>query len=212
MSSQKTFYEILGIERSASQEQVRAAFRKLARERHPDRFQGLVRREAESEFQAITEAYNILSDAERRVRYDQSQQGAGGGEGLTKPRDLARAMLAKAVSLVKTGDTTRAGEFFAQAVAHDPQSAKAHQLYGSFLAQHGGRIEEALRQLDQAVKLDPLNVRVLLDASRLFARARMFSRATRLAESAAELSPDDPTVESWLQQLRQAARGEGGRS
>jgi len=211
MSNQKNFYEVLGIEQSASQEQVRSAFRKLARERHPDRFQGVVRRDAEREFQAITEAYNILSDPERRARYDQTLQGAGGSEGLTNPRELARAMLAKAVSLMKAGDTSRAGEFFSHAVAHDPQSAKAHHLYGSFLAQHGGRLEEALRQLDQAVKLDPLNVRVLLDASRLFARARMFTRASRLAETAAELSPDDPTVESWLQQLKQAARGEGGR-
>jgi DnaJ-class molecular chaperone len=211
MSSQKNFYEVLGIDQSASQEQVRSAFRKLARERHPDRFQGVVRKDAEREFQAITEAYNILSEPERRARYDQTLQSAGGSEGLTNPRELARAMLAKAVSLMRAGDTSRAGEFFSQAVAHDPQSAQAHHLYGSFLAQHGGRLEEALRQLDQAVKLDPLNVRVLLDASRLFARARMFTRATRLAETAAELSPDDPTVESWLQQLRQAARGEGGR-
>jgi len=211
MSSQKSFYEVLGIEQTANQEQVRSAFRKLARERHPDRFQGAARKEAEHEFQAITEAYNILSEPERRSRYDQSLQSAAGPEGLTNPRELARAMLAKAVSLMKAGDTTRAGEFFAMAVAHDPQSAKAHHLYGSFLAQHGGRLEEALRQLDQAVKLDPLNERLLLDASRLFARAHMYTRATRLAESAAELSPDDPTVESWLQQLRQAARGEGGR-
>lgn len=211
MSSQKNFYEVLGIDQAASQEQVRTAFRKLARERHPDRFQGAMRRDAERDFQTITEAYNVLSNPEHRSRYDQSLQGAGGSEGLTNPRDLARALLAKAVGLTKAGETSRAGEFFAQAVAHDPQNAKAHHLYGSFLAQHGGRLEEALRQLDQAVKLDPLNERVLLDASRLFARARMFTRATRLAEAAAELSQDDPTVESWLLQLRQAARGESGR-
>ncbi|MGE5235562.1 MAG: DnaJ domain-containing protein [Acidobacteriota bacterium] len=205
MPVQRDFYAILGVDGQASEEQIRAAFRRLARERHPDRFQGRAKREAEIEFQEITEAYNVLVDPERRSRYDQSLSQTG-RETLSNPRDVARALLAKAVGLMKEGDHTRAGEFFSQSVAHDPQNARGRHLYAMFLAQHAGRLDEALRQVDQAAKLDPLNVRILLDASRLFAKAKMIVRATRLAESAAELSPDDPAVESWLQQLRQSSR------
>jgi DnaJ-class molecular chaperone len=205
MQGQRDFYEILGLEREASEEQVRAAFRRLARERHPDRYLGATKREAELAFQEITEAYNVLVDPERRSRYDQALSSPS-RDARSNPKDLAKAMLAKAVGLMKDGDHDRAGEFFSQSVAHDPQNARGRHLYAMFLAQHGGRLDEALRQVDQATKLDPMNVRILLDASRLFARAKMFARATRLAESAAELSPDDPAVESWREQLRQSSR------
>jgi hypothetical protein len=55
--------------------------------------------------------------------------------------------------------------------------------------------------------LDPLNPKLLLDAARVFAKANMGVRATRLAETAAQLSPDDPAIETLLRQLRQTGKG-----
>jgi curved DNA-binding protein CbpA len=211
MTGQRTYYEILGLEPQASAENVRAAFRRLARERHPDRYVPADRAVAEREFQAITEAYNVLSDPDRRARYDQGLASVS-RPNLSNPREVARALVAKAVGVMKLGEHAQAGELLAQAVAHDPQNARARHLYGLFLAQHGGRLDEGLRHLDQATKLDPVNVRLLLDASRLFAVARMFARAMRYAQAAAELSPGDPAVEVWLRQLHEtAARSEGAR-
>jgi curved DNA-binding protein CbpA len=211
LSAQRTYYEILGVDPQASADDVRSAFRRLARERHPDRYTPEDRLAAEREFQAITEAYNVLSDPERRARYDQGLANVS-RPNLANPREVARALVAKAIGLMKLGEHRQAGELLGQAVAHDPQSARARHLYGLFLAQHAGRLDEGLRQLDQAVKLDSVNVRLLLDASRLFALARMFTRATRLAQVAAELSPGDPAVELWLRQLHEtAARNEGAK-
>jgi curved DNA-binding protein CbpA len=212
MAGQRTYYEILGLDPQASAEDVRAAFRRLARERHPDRFDPADRAVAEREFQAFAEAYNVLSDPDRRARYDQGLTTNLTRTNLANPRDVARALVAKAVGLMKLGEHAQAGELLAQAVAHDPQNARARHLFGLFLAQHGGRLDEGLRHLDQATKLDPVNIRLLLDASRLFAMARMFARAMRYAQSAAELSPGDPAVESWLRQLHEtAARSEGAK-
>lgn len=208
MAGQKNYYEILGLDSNANGEQIRAAFRRLARERHPDRFQGAARSEAEVEFQDITEAYNALSDPSRRSRYDQAV--ANPAPDLSKPKDVAKAFLARAVMLLKSGDPRRAGECFSQAIAHDQTNARARQLFALFLAQHQNRLEEALRQIDQAARLEPLNSKILLDASKLFAQARMFARATRFAEQAAQIEPGDATVESWLEQLR-AVRGDGSR-
>ena len=70
MADQRSYYDVLGVDRAASTEEIRDAFRRLARDRHPDRLTGVERESAEREFQAITEAYNLLSNPESRARYD----------------------------------------------------------------------------------------------------------------------------------------------
>jgi curved DNA-binding protein len=65
----KDYYEILGVERSASADDVRKAYHKLAKEYHPDRNPGDKR--AEERFKDINEAYQVLSDQQKRARYDQ---------------------------------------------------------------------------------------------------------------------------------------------
>ena len=66
----RDYYEFLGIERSASAADVKSAFRKLARQWHPDRHQDSGKKEAEEKFKEIAEAYEVLSDDEKRRRYD----------------------------------------------------------------------------------------------------------------------------------------------
>jgi curved DNA-binding protein len=65
----KDYYKILGVERKASKEQIKSAYRKLALKTHPDRNPGDSR--AEERFKEINEAYQVLSDPEKRSRYDQ---------------------------------------------------------------------------------------------------------------------------------------------
>ncbi len=207
MTDRRSFYEVLEVDSRASEQEIRAAFRRLARSRHPDRFQGPARLTAEKEFQAITEAYNVLSDPDQRSRYDQTLGRPSAH--LSNPRDIARALLAKAVNLANSGDVAEANNLFAQAIAHDPDSAKAHHIYGVFLSKQVGGMEEGLRHLDQAVRLAPAEVKILIDASKAFARAKMLARATRFAQQAAQLAPDDPAITLWLQQLTVAA-GSGG--
>lgn len=80
--SKRDYYEVLGVARGASDDEIKKGFRKLARQYHPD-----VNREAgaEDRFKEITEAYEVLSDAQKRQRYDQfghAAAGAGGGAGF----------------------------------------------------------------------------------------------------------------------------------
>jgi curved DNA-binding protein len=65
----KDYYKILGIARTASQDEIRSAYRKLAREYHPDHNPG--NKQAEDKFKEINEAYQVLSDPQKRGRYDQ---------------------------------------------------------------------------------------------------------------------------------------------
>lgn len=65
----KDYYKILGLERSASADDVRKAYRKLAMQYHPDRNPD--NKQAEEKFKEINEAYQVLSDTQKRARYDQ---------------------------------------------------------------------------------------------------------------------------------------------
>ena len=84
----KDYYQILGLEKGASDDEIKRAFRKLAIKYHPDKNQGNA--EAEVKFKEINEAYQVLSDPEKKARYDQfgtadfdgSGFGAGGFGGF----------------------------------------------------------------------------------------------------------------------------------
>src|SRR4051812_48950823 len=69
MSSKRCFYEVLGVAREASSEDLRRAYKQLALKHHPDRNQGDA--SAEAAFKEVNEAYQILSDGEKRRMYDQ---------------------------------------------------------------------------------------------------------------------------------------------
>lgn len=71
MVSGKDYYKILGVDKNASEEDIKKAYRKLAREHHPDVVAEKDKPEAEKRFKEINEAYRILSDAEKRKMYDQ---------------------------------------------------------------------------------------------------------------------------------------------
>jgi molecular chaperone DnaJ len=84
MSTKRDYYEILGVSKSATQEEIKKAYRKVAIQFHPDKNPG--NKEAEEKFKEAAEAYEILSDSEKRAHYDRyghARQGGGGYGGHT---------------------------------------------------------------------------------------------------------------------------------
>jgi len=86
LSTRRDYYEILSVTRSASEQEIKSSYRKLAMQYHPDRNPGNA--EAEDKFKEAAEAYSILSDAQKRAQYDRhghagvSGAGAGGFNGF----------------------------------------------------------------------------------------------------------------------------------
>ena len=82
MSSKRDYYEILGVSKSATPEEIKKAYRKVAIQFHPDKNQG--DKAAEEKFKEAAEAYEVLSSAEKRTQYDRfghSRPGQGGFQG-----------------------------------------------------------------------------------------------------------------------------------
>lgn len=84
MNGKRDYYEVLGVGRSASEQEIKSAYRKLALQYHPDRNPGNA--QAEERFKEAAEAYSVLSDQQKRAGYDQfghagvgSAAGGGGG-------------------------------------------------------------------------------------------------------------------------------------
>lgn len=93
MSTKRDYYEVLGLSKGASEDEIKKAFRKMAKKYHPD-----VNKEADAEekFKEVNEAYEVLSDPEKKAAYDQygfagvdpNNQGFGGGAGFGGFEDI----------------------------------------------------------------------------------------------------------------------------
>lgn len=84
MAEKRDYYEVLGVSKTATPEEIKKAYRKKAIQYHPDKNPG--DKEAEEKFKEAAEAYDVLSDSEKRAKYDQfghsmGPQGFGGGGG-----------------------------------------------------------------------------------------------------------------------------------
>lgn len=94
----RDFYAVLALPRNATEDQIRQRFREMARLRHPDRFQGAEKEKAEVEFQEITQAFNTLSDPERRRMHDTELVRPTND---SDPRQLCRVYMQRGVKAYK---------------------------------------------------------------------------------------------------------------
>ena len=108
MAEKRDYYEVLGLQKGASEDEIKKAFRKMAMKYHPDKNPG--NKEAEEKFKEVNEAYSVLSDPDKKSKYDrfghagvdpngmggagfggQQAGGAAGGSGNKGPDDVVDA-------------------------------------------------------------------------------------------------------------------------
>jgi curved DNA-binding protein CbpA len=195
------YYEVLGVERSATELEIRDQFRKLAREQHPDRYRGPDKADAERKFQTLTEAVNVLTNAARRKQHD-NELASGAGKAGVDFAQIAKAYIAKGVKAYKEGDVKTAYENFDMAVKHNPQDAKAFHNLALAAARIQGMNKQAVQAIETAVQRDPVNFVYLKDAGMLCRRAGLVAKAERYFEEALKWDPSNLEVQGALSELR----------
>ena len=134
----KDYYKILGVDKNASQADIKSAYRKLAQKYHPDKNKG--DETAESKFKDVGEAYQVLSDPEKRNKYDtlgsnwQKHRQTGGGSGDFNWNDwVSRTQGGAGPRRQKSGRTV--GDFFSQGGSF---SDFFEQIFGSTYGKQAG--------------------------------------------------------------------------
>jgi curved DNA-binding protein CbpA len=197
------YYEVLGVERTASDNEIRERFRKLARENHPDRYRGTDKAEAERKFQSLTEAVNVLTNAARRRQHDAEITSPTAKSGTVDFAQIAKAYLAKGVKAYKERDFPGAYEQFDLAVKHNANDAKAHHYLALAASQIAGYTRQAVQAAEAAVQREPMNPQFLKDAGLLAKRAGLNAKAERYLDEALKWDHDNVEIQTALAELRQ---------
>lgn len=203
----KDFYVVLGLARNATEDQIRQRFRELARVRHPDRFQGAERVRADTEFQEITQAFNVLSDPERRRQHD-SELARPGSD--SDPKQLARAYMQRGVKAYKEKNFLEAADNFDRATKADPTSSQPWHYLAMACAQQENWLPRAVTAIERACELEPMNPSYQKQAGRICALAGQADRAVLHYRKAIQWGENDPAVLRALEELEKPSSSRRG--
>lgn len=185
------YYEILAIPRNATATEVRKAYAKLAKERHPDRFPDPVEKERASEFfKDLTAAYNTLGNERNRQAYDveiERPRAVG-------PEEIANNSYETGLQMFESRDYHGAVEHLRTAVHHMPREHRYHAALARALARNPNWVREAMQHLETAVGLAPRAAAYHAELARLFHAQGLKLRARKALETAYQLGPKDPEV------------------
>jgi curved DNA-binding protein CbpA len=203
----KDFYSILSVPRDAKPPQIKRRFIELARERHPDRFQGVEKVRAEEEFQSITEAFNVLMDPLQRRQHDLELAMPSHTGGRSDPGQLARVYLNRGIRAYKTNNLAEAADNFERATRAEPQNYQAWHHLALTCSREPRWLAKAQQAIERACELRPSHAPYFKLAGKIFALSKMTGRAKQYYNQALKLGGVDPAIHKALKALGQDVRG-----
>jgi tetratricopeptide (TPR) repeat protein len=183
------YYELLGVGRAATAAEVRQAYLRLAREKHPDLFADPGEKaRAQSFFQDLTTAFNTLHNEGSRREYDAQMDRPK----AVTPAEIAQEAYARGLQMLEAGQLEDAVTALHAAVHHAPNEARYHAALGRALARHPPAAREAIQALERAVQLAPGLAPLHAELAALFLKQGLRLRAQKAAEQALRLDPKEP--------------------
>ena len=196
----KDFYAVLSLPRNAKPPQIKERFLELARERHPDRFQGQDKDRAEIEFQDITEAFNILMDPVRRRQHD-LELDRPTGKAVHDPQEIVRVYLNRGIRAFKERNLAAAAANFSRAAEIDSENYQAWHHLALTCVREERWLPRAQEAIVKACELRPHHAPYLKLAGKIFARSGMTSRAKQYYNQALREGGSDPSITKALKAL-----------
>ena len=185
------YYQMLGVPPSASVAEIRQAYARLARDRHPDRFTDPAEKQrAQSAFQDLTTAFNALVNPRSRQEYDEARRRPQ----PRTPEEIARDAFERGQAALEQGALDDAVTLLRTAVHHAADEAAYHAALGRALLRIGSAAREAVQALERATQLAPRNPQAFADLAVALARQGLRLRAQKAVEAAVRLAPRDPKI------------------
>ncbi len=206
-------YAVLGVDRRASEQEIRKTYYNLARTYHPDRLRKShlqdIHEELEKMFAVITQAYNILAESSSREEYDRDQveRAAGRGKNLREPSVAARDSYLRGRKMLDSKKIFEAIRLFESAVNMDPSKSEYFYYLGVSQAQNPRWKKRAEESLTKAIEMNPGEAQGYLALARLYHRGGLEHKAN---EMYGEVLRWDPTNEEALAAVRVQQESAGG--
>ncbi|GLH72598.1 hypothetical protein GETHLI_11000 [Geothrix limicola] len=191
-------FNVLEIPPDASPEDIKAAYHRLAKRWHPDRFTGAEKVEAESKFRELAEAFSVLKDPAKRLSLQQQMpkpQPGMADRDIESPQERTPedwAAMAKAA--FEEGNTDQARALIHYAIRLDEEKASYHALLAAILEKEGGDLRAVVKALESAVRLAPRDVESHIKLATHFTTLGMAARAQRHLQTAREIAPNHPKL------------------
>jgi tetratricopeptide (TPR) repeat protein len=202
MSSKRDYYEVLGVSKSTSVDELKKQYRKLALKFHPDRNKSA---EAPEHFKEISEAYAVLSDTEKRQLYD--QHGHAGVDGRYSRQDIFQGARGggfdsndvwgwrnKGGALYSLGKYDEAIKCYDKAIEIDPDNPVVWNNKGLALNSLG-KYDEAITSYDKAIEIDPDDADTWNNKGLALNSLGKYDEAITSYDKAIEIDPDD--ADTW---------------
>jgi len=196
-SSGKDPYTVLGVTRTASESEIRAAYYALARRYHPDHMRKRhledLLREIEMMFASMTEAYNILGDERSRQEYDRSALEAAAGRQKEKsdPVAVARDLYLRGRREMDAGHTFEAIRLFEAATQSDPSRFEYFHFLGVCQGQNPRWRKRAEENLLKTISMNPSAPQAYVELARIYRKGGLERRALEMYGQALKWEPDN---------------------
>jgi len=199
------FYGVLGVSRNATSEQIKDRFLQLTRERHPDRFHGAEKQQAELGFQSITQAFNVLSNPERRRLHDLEL--ARPTASKADPGELGRVFMQRGVKAYKGKNFIEAADNFSRATEADPGNALAWHHLARTCMQEERWMSRATAAIVRDCELEPMKVEYHKLAGQIFLKSGERDKAANYFRQAIRWGGEDAEVRAALDTLEGKRKG-----
>jgi len=188
------YYAILGIAKTASPDEIKKAYQRLARDNHPDRIRDPAQKvEADRKFQLITEAYNQLRDDTSRREYDRTLD-----RKVRTPEDEARLFFKNGELQEQSREYENALRYYYEAMRLQPEKLEYMIAAGRILSMDKAKQRQAAELYEQAMAKHPASPEPCLELGALYMRSGMHQRAKRVYETAMKQFPHHPDLKRKL--------------